>query len=54
MFCSCGLLGDKTRLKGHSGFRGGLNVDDDTTGTHSYYTKFGEAEVMFHVSAMIP
>ena len=54
MFCSCGLLGDKTRLKGHSGFRGGLNVDDDTTGTHSNSTKFGEAEVMFHVSAMIP
>ncbi|KAI9205805.1 uncharacterized protein BJ171DRAFT_52470 [Polychytrium aggregatum] len=48
------LLGNVIRLKGHSGFAGGLDVKNDQTGTlslHSYWNKF---EVMFHVSTFIP
>eukprot|EP01117_Protostelium_nocturnum_P013962 TRINITY_DN5265_c0_g1_i1.p1 TRINITY_DN5265_c0_g1~~TRINITY_DN5265_c0_g1_i1.p1 ORF type:complete len:941 (-),score=379.38 TRINITY_DN5265_c0_g1_i1:45-2867(-) len=47
-------LGDKVTLKGFTGFRGGLDVKTDTTGTHSIYTKFADIELMFHVAPMLP
>jgi RAP1 GTPase activating protein 1 len=43
------LLGTKIELKGWTAYRGGLNVTNNATGTHSIYTKFrGEFEIMFH------
>jgi len=49
-----GLLGDKVPLKGYTGFRGGLDVESDTTGTHSVVSKFHTFEIMFHVSTLLP
>jgi len=48
------LIGDKIQLRGWKGFRGGLDVTNDATGTHSVYTKYKELEVMFHVSTLLP
>uniref|UniRef100_A0A8C5U4S0 GTPase-activating Rap/Ran-GAP domain-like protein 3 n=1 Tax=Malurus cyaneus samueli TaxID=2593467 RepID=A0A8C5U4S0_9PASS len=48
------LLGDKITLKGWSGYRGGLDTKNGTTGTHSIYTVFQGHEIMFHVSTMLP
>ena len=48
------VLGDVIPLKGHFGFRAGLDVKSDTTGTHSLYTLFYSAEIMFHVGTMLP
>lgn len=48
------LLGDKIRLKGFANYRGGLDVVNDTTNTHSVYTKFRNKEIMFHVSTLLP
>ncbi|NXU53089.1 GARL3 protein, partial [Turnix velox] len=48
------LLGDTITLKGWTGYRGGLDTKNDTTGTHSIYTVFQGHEIMFHVSTMLP
>ena len=48
------LLGDRVRLKGFDSFRGGLDKDSDTTGTHSVYTQFKDKQIMFHVSTLLP
>ncbi|XP_058997344.1 GTPase-activating Rap/Ran-GAP domain-like protein 3 isoform X2 [Mustela lutreola] len=48
------LLGDKITLKGWTGYRGGLDTKNDTTGTHSVYTVYHGHEIMFHVSTMLP
>jgi len=48
------FLADKVPLKGWTKFRGGLNTQNDSTGTESYYTSFHHFEVMFHISTMIP
>ncbi|XP_066057584.1 GTPase-activating Rap/Ran-GAP domain-like protein 3 isoform X2 [Chamaea fasciata] len=48
------LLGDTITLKGWSGYRGGLDTKNDTTGTSSIYTVFQGHEIMFHVSTMLP
>eukprot|EP00128_Syssomonas_multiformis_P001862 Colp12_sorted_trinity150504_noHs@18102 len=48
------FLGDRIQLKGWQGYRGGLDVKDDTTGKESVYTKWGGHEVMYHVSTMLP
>ena len=37
-----------------TGFRGGLDVVNDHTGTHSYTATHDGAEVMFHVSTELP
>lgn len=43
------FLGERIQLKGFTGFRGGLDVKTDTTGSHSVYTKFRDGfEIMFH------
>jgi len=47
-------LGEYKALKGHQGYRGGLDVVSDTTGTHSVHTiEFGK-EIMFHISTLLP
>ncbi|KAM6399832.1 GTPase-activating Rap/Ran-GAP domain-like protein 3 isoform 3-T3 [Rhynochetos jubatus] len=48
------LLGDTIPLKGWTGYRGGLDTKNDTTGTCSIYTVFQGHEIMFHVSTMLP
>jgi len=48
------FLGDRVKLEGWKGFRGGLDVRSGTTGEHSIYRKFNNNEIMFHVSTMLP
>lgn len=48
------LLGDKIKLKGWSKYRGGLDVVENTTGSHSYFTSHRNFDVMYHVSTMLP
>ena len=48
------LLGAPIVLKGFQGFRGGLDVTQDSTGTTSYYRKVEELEVMYHVAPLLP
>jgi len=52
-------LGTTVQLKGWHRFRGGLDVNSDTTGTHTLYTTLdapgiGEFEILFHVSTYLP
>lgn len=50
----CDLMGSRIELKGFAGYRGGLDVKQGTTGTHSVHTvEFGK-EIMFHVSTLLP
>ena len=37
-----------------SSFNGGLDVNHNNTGTESYYTRFKDKEIMFHVSTLLP
>ncbi|KII63202.1 Signal-induced proliferation-associated 1-like protein 2 [Thelohanellus kitauei] len=48
------LLGDKVMLKNFSGYSGMLDTKTDNSGTYTYYTKFVDREIMFHVSTLIP
>ncbi|KAH1179281.1 hypothetical protein KIL84_021864, partial [Mauremys mutica] len=48
------LLGDTITLKGWTGYRGGLDTKNDTTGIYSIYTVYQGHEIMFHVSTMLP
>ncbi|XP_053138018.1 GTPase-activating Rap/Ran-GAP domain-like protein 3 isoform X3 [Hemicordylus capensis] len=48
------LLGDNVTLKGWTGYRGGLDTRNDTTGLCSIYTVYQGHEIMFHVSTMLP
>ncbi|XP_040591549.1 GTPase-activating Rap/Ran-GAP domain-like protein 3 isoform X8 [Mesocricetus auratus] len=48
------LLGDTITLKGWTGYRGGLDTKNNTTGINSVYTVYQGHEVMFHVSTMLP
>jgi hypothetical protein len=48
------LMGDKIKLKGWNKYRGGLDVMENTTGTHSYFTSHRNFDVMYHVSTMLP
>ncbi|XP_071839915.1 uncharacterized protein [Apostichopus japonicus] len=48
------LLGEKVELKNFQGFRGGLDVNHGQTGTHSIYSRHRGAQIMFHVSTMLP
>lgn len=47
-------MGDKITLQGWDGFRGGLSIKGDTTGSHSVFGKYGGYNVMFHVSTLMP
>lgn len=48
------LLGERVRLKGFDKYRGGLDGNNDLTGKYSVFTKFGNSEIMFHVSTLLP
>ncbi|KJE92437.1 hypothetical protein CAOG_03414 [Capsaspora owczarzaki ATCC 30864] len=47
-------LGDVVQLKGFVGYAAGLDTRTDTTGEVSVYTKWRDAEIMFHVATMLP
>ena len=47
-------LGTHIKLKGYKGFKGGLDVEHNTTGTHSYVTAVQGFDIMFHVSTELP
>jgi RAP1 GTPase activating protein 1 len=48
------FLGDRIRLKGWTGMRGGLDVRSDSTGEHSIYVDYQRYNMMFHVSTLLP
>jgi len=48
------FLGDKIELKHWTSFTGGLDVEKNSTGLYSYYTKFKNYEIMYHVSTLLP
>jgi hypothetical protein len=41
----CDWLGERVRLKGHTGFRGDLDVKTDATGKYSYFARYEEHQV---------
>jgi len=57
------FIGIKVKLKGWNGYKGGLDVKNDTTGLHSLYntrefsineSKKFKVQIMFHVSTFLP
>jgi len=48
------FLGERVTLLGWPKFRGGLNITNNSTGTHSIYTAYQQNEIMFHVSTLLP
>jgi len=49
------FMGTKIKLKGWAKYRGGLDVNNDTTGEYSHCTEFEDGiEIMYHVCPMIP
>ncbi|CAG8674096.1 15113_t:CDS:2, partial [Acaulospora colombiana] len=51
-----GILGDKIRLQGWQGFKGGLDTKTGETGEYSIYDSgtWNDFEIMYHVSTMLP
>ncbi|ELP91369.1 rap GTPase-activating protein, putative [Entamoeba invadens IP1] len=47
------LIGETVTLKGYTGYRGGLDVTSNTTGTTSIVSKYKGTEIMFHVATML-
>jgi len=47
-------IGDRVRLKGFGKYRGGLDTINDLTGTHSGHATYGNKQIMFHVSTLLP
>mmetsp|Transcript_26777 Transcript_26777/g.37695 ORF Transcript_26777/g.37695 Transcript_26777/m.37695 type:complete len:675 (+) Transcript_26777:3-2027(+) len=49
------FLGDRIQLAGWKNYSGGLSTaNPPLTGNESYYTKFQNFEIMFHVSTLLP
>ncbi|CAM2706512.1 unnamed protein product [Rotaria socialis] len=48
------FIGSRVKLKDFQGFRGGLDIKSDQTGTVSIYENFNNHEIMFHVSTLLP
>eukprot|EP01130_Rhizamoeba_saxonica_P006726 TRINITY_DN2688_c0_g1_i1.p1 TRINITY_DN2688_c0_g1~~TRINITY_DN2688_c0_g1_i1.p1 ORF type:complete len:450 (-),score=81.17 TRINITY_DN2688_c0_g1_i1:1148-2497(-) len=48
------LLGDYVTLSGFEKFRGGLDTKYNSTGEKSLYTEWGNYEIMYHVSTLLP
>ena len=49
-----GVLGERIDLLGWSGYTGGLNTRDGSTGKQSVFTRFHAFDVMFHIAALLP
>ncbi|KAI5618340.1 rap1 GTPase-activating protein 1-like, partial [Silurus asotus] len=48
------ILGQTVKLRGFTGFRGGLDVSHGQTGSEAVFTSFHGREIMFHVSTKLP
>ncbi|KAJ3442725.1 rap gtpase-activating protein [Anaeramoeba flamelloides] len=48
------ILGDRVTLKGWEGYNGGLNTKKDRGGKESYFTKWKDYDIMYHVSTLLP
>ncbi len=48
------LIGTKVRLQGFERFAGGLDTKKNTTGQYSIHDRFRDAEIMYHVSTLLP
>jgi len=48
------FLGERIVMQGWTAYKGGLDAKNNTTGTHSVYTKHRGYEIMFHVSTLLP
>eukprot|EP00010_Vexillifera_abyssalis_P002086 CAMPEP_0201550868 /NCGR_PEP_ID=MMETSP0173_2-20130828/7160_1 /ASSEMBLY_ACC=CAM_ASM_000268 /TAXON_ID=218659 /ORGANISM="Vexillifera sp., Strain DIVA3 564/2" /LENGTH=514 /DNA_ID=CAMNT_0047960971 /DNA_START=110 /DNA_END=1654 /DNA_ORIENTATION=+ len=48
------FLGNRIELKGWTHYRGDLDVKHGGTGTHSYYRKWKELEIMLEVAPLLP
>ncbi|EAL66329.1 RapGAP/RanGAP domain-containing protein [Dictyostelium discoideum AX4] len=48
------FLGEKVELKDFSKFNGGLDIKNNSHGTHSIYSQINDVEVMYHVATMLP
>ncbi|CAH8872977.1 unnamed protein product [Trichobilharzia szidati] len=48
------LLGRKVRLRNYSGYTGGLDYRNDTTGSETYVTEFRDCNIVFLVSTLLP
>jgi len=49
-----GLLGQRITLRNWGKFRGGLDVNGNSTGDESVFTEYAGMEIMFHVSTLLP
>ena len=47
------MLGERVPMLGWPKYAGGLNIKEDSTGTHSVYTQFLGFEIMFHVNCLL-
>jgi len=47
-------IGERVKLQGWEGYRGGLDVKSNSTGTHSIFTKHEGISIMFHVAPLLP
>ncbi|CAH8630466.1 unnamed protein product [Heterobilharzia americana] len=48
------LLGRKVRLRNYSGYIGGLDYRNDSTGSETYVTEFRGSNIVFLVSTLLP
>ncbi|UJR08987.1 hypothetical protein I4U23_013237 [Adineta vaga] len=48
------IIATRVSLKNFQGYRGGLDVSEDTDSPISYYECYDDKEIMFHVSTLLP
>ncbi|CAF3975298.1 unnamed protein product [Rotaria magnacalcarata] len=48
------IIASKVSLKNFKGYRGGLDVSEQTDSPVSYYEFYDQKEIMFHVSTLLP
>lgn len=48
------IIATRVSLKNFKGYRGGLDVSEETDSPISYYECFDDKEIMFHVSTLLP
>eukprot|EP01122_Echinamoeba_exundans_P008864 TRINITY_DN3020_c0_g1_i2.p1 TRINITY_DN3020_c0_g1~~TRINITY_DN3020_c0_g1_i2.p1 ORF type:complete len:1064 (+),score=240.87 TRINITY_DN3020_c0_g1_i2:630-3821(+) len=48
------FLGNRLPLRGWTGYKGGLDVKKDVSGTHAITASVDDTNVIFHVASMIP
>eukprot|EP01121_Diplochlamys_sp_Union-15-3_P011925 TRINITY_DN3502_c0_g1_i5.p1 TRINITY_DN3502_c0_g1~~TRINITY_DN3502_c0_g1_i5.p1 ORF type:complete len:354 (-),score=58.62 TRINITY_DN3502_c0_g1_i5:53-1114(-) len=48
------MIGTKTKLQGYKGYKGGLDTENNTTGSHAYVTHFQGFDILYHCSTLLP